>query len=201
MFEAFFTTKGEGSGIGLSTAYRIVQKLGGYITASSAKGLGTAFVVYLPAATAEPVAERSQPSAAPARGSETILLVDDEPAVRAVAGRLLQDLGYRVLEAAHGPQALSIAKEYDGPIHLLLTDVVMPNMSGRELAFQLAPRRPEMKVMYMSGHIEEAIVHHGVLDADVAFLQKPFQLQALAAMVREVLDANRKPEPVGRPAV
>ena len=111
--------------------------------------------------------------------------MDDEPAVRAVAGRLLQDLGYRVLEAAHGPQALSIAKEYDGPIHLLLTDVVMPNMSGRELAFQLAPRRPEMKVMYMSGHIEEAIVHHGVLDADVAFLQKPeFQSYLLLYGIR-----------------
>jgi CheY-like chemotaxis protein len=191
LFEPFFTTKPKGSGVGLglSTAYGIVKQSDGYIWAYSELGVGSTFTVYLPRVEAEPVAaERAAEAGEPAGGTETVLIVEDEEAIRSLARRFLERRGYRVLDAHNGPDALRVAKKHNGPIHLLLTDVVMPLMSGREVAFQLAAERPDMKVVYMSGHTEDAIVHHGVLDEGVAFLQKPFSQNALAAIVREVLD-------------
>ena len=124
------------------------------------------------------------------RGTETILVVEDESAVRALVRRFLELRGYRILEAANGPEALRISREHPGPIPLMVTDVVMPRMSGRELAFQLAAERPDMKVLYMSGHTEDAIVHHGVLEEGVAFLQKPFAQDTLVSRVRRLLDGE-----------
>jgi CheY-like chemotaxis protein len=119
-------------------------------------------------------------------------VVDDEAAIRRLTGQFLNSLGYHVIEAGSGPEALNLAKQHEGPIALLLTDVVMPNMSGREVAFQLAPLRPETKVMYMSGHSEEVIAHHGVLSAPENFLQKPFRLLDLAVKIRALLDQEEK---------
>jgi CheY-like chemotaxis protein len=197
MFEPFFSTKpkGEGAGLGLATTYSIVQQSGGYITASSTLGSGTTFKMYLPraqAAEAQPI----QPPTTTPGGKETILIVDDETAIRRLAGQFLSGLGYRILEAGGGPEALRVANERPEPIDLLLTDVVMPNMSGREVAFQLAPARPDMKVSYMSGHSEDVIRSHGVLNAPDIFLQKPFRLSDLAIKVRALLD--REGEKVGR---
>jgi DNA-binding response OmpR family regulator len=123
-------------------------------------------------------------------GTETILVVEDEEAIRALARRFLEACGYRVLEASNGREALRVSREHKGPIHLLLTDVVMPLMSGREVAFQLAPERPDMKVLYVSGHTDDAIMHHGVLGEGVPFLQKPFTRTGLTARVRRVLDRS-----------
>jgi two-component system CheB/CheR fusion protein len=189
MFEPFFSTKpkGEGVGLGLATTYAIIQQAGGYITVSSTLGTGTTLNVYLPRAQAEEGETVVTPSETPG-GNETILVVDDEAAIRRLTGQFLGSLGYHVLEAGSGPEALRVAKEYKEPIALLLTDVVMPNMSGRELAFQLAPLRPEMKVLYMSGHSEEVIAHHGVLGDPGSFPQKPFRLADLAVKARALLD-------------
>jgi two-component system CheB/CheR fusion protein len=191
LFEPFFTTKpkGKGVGLGLSTVYNIVKQSNGYIWAYSELGVGTTFRVYLPRVEAQPEAAAEHAAASePAGGTETVLLVEDEPAIRNLARRFLEQRGYHVLDAAGGPEALRAASEHHGPVHLLLTDVVMPSMSGRELAFHMAPERPEMKVLYMSGHTEDMIVHHGVLNDQVPFLQKPFSRAALTAKVREVLD-------------
>ena len=125
------------------------------------------------------------------RGSETILLVEDEDMVRQVARRILARHGYTVLEAASGPDALVVSRDHSGPIHLMLTDVVMPGMSGWDTAENLRPQRPEMKVLFMSGHMENTIVHHGVLDPGVAFIQKPFKYNVLAQKIREMLDASQ----------
>src|SRR4030042_1521468 len=125
-----------------------------------------------------------------ARGAETILLVEDEKAVRMMIRKTLQSKGYTVLEAQHGQEALDICEHYSGPIHLMVTDVVMPQMSGKELAEQLAPNRPEMKILYMSGYPDNSIVQHGVLEPGTEFLQKPFTLNTLEAKVREILDAR-----------
>ncbi len=190
IFEPFFTTKtkDKGAGLGLATTYGIVQQCGGYIWAYSELGVGTTFTVFLPRVAAEPARQREPEIAAAAGGSETVLLVEDEPAVQELARRFLEQRGYRVMAASSGPEALRIAREHKGPIDLLLTDVVMPQMSGREVAFQLAGSWPNMKVLYMSGHTEDVIVHHGVLEDRVAFLQKPFTQRVLVAKVREVLD-------------
>ena len=189
MFEPFFSTKpeGEGVGLGLATTYGIIRQSGGYITVASTLGTGTTLNVYLPHAQAEEGETVVTPSETPG-GNETILVVDDEAAIRRLTGQFLGSLGYHVLEASSGPEALQVANEYKEPIALLLTDVVMPNMSGREVAFQLAPLRPEMMVMYMSGHSEEVIAHHGVLSDPASFLQKPFGLADLAVKVRALLD-------------
>ncbi len=189
LFEPFFTTKekGEGTGLGLATTHGIVRKSGGFVVATSTLGVGTTFTVYLPAATREE-AEAGSPAPVTRGGSETILLVDDEPMLRQVAAQYLGGLGYHVLEAASGREGIRAASEHQGPIELLVADVVMPNMSGREVAFQLAPQRPEMKVVYMSGHSEDVIAHHGVLGNAEAFLRKPFRLPELAARVRAILD-------------
>jgi PAS domain S-box-containing protein len=194
LFEPFFTTKekGKGTGLGLSTVYGIVKQSGGNIWAYSELGRGTTFKIYLPMVT-QAVKEkyaRTERRRISARGAETILLVEDEKAVRMMIRKTLQSKGYTVLEAQHGQDALDICEHYSRPIHLMVTDVVMPRMSGKELAEQLAPNRPEMKILYMSGYPDNSIVQHGVLEPGTEFLQKPFALNTLEAKVRELLDAR-----------
>jgi PAS domain S-box-containing protein len=189
VFEPFFTTKepGKGTGLGLSTVYGIVKQSGGNIWVYSEPGTGTTFKVYLPLVhDAEDTAELAQVRSG--RGTETILVVEDEDDVRALACEVLATYGYEVLQARTPAEALLIAEGHPGPVQLLLTDVVMPGMSGRMLAERLAPLRPEMKVLYMSGYTDDAIVHHGTLDAGTPFIQKPFLPDALAGSVRRVLD-------------
>jgi signal transduction histidine kinase/CheY-like chemotaxis protein len=193
LFEPFFTTKeqGKGTGLGLATVYGIIKQSGGFVSVYSEVGRGTTFKVYLP--EAEHVQDHSPlaQATASAGGTETILLVEDRQEVRAVARTTLARRGYTVLEADRGDVALALAKRHDAPIHLLLTDVVMPGMSGRELARQLLLQRRSTRVLYMSGYTDQSIVHHGVLEADIAFIQKPFSPDALLLKVRETLDAAR----------
>jgi len=198
IFEPFFTTKGlKGTGLGLSTVYGIVKQSEGYIWVYSEPGKGTTFKVYLPRVNyiGEPVSV--QPAAAPPKaeyGHETVLLVEDEAKLRGLARQSLEGQGYTVIEAGDGIEAMQQAQAHRGPIHLLLTDVIMPGMNGRELAGQLAPRRPEMRVLYMSGYTENAIGHNGMLDEGINLLQKPFTLAAMKAKVREVLDTPHPQE-------
>lgn len=192
IFEPFFTTKGlgKGTGLGLATVYGIVKQSEGNIWVYSEPGKGTTFKVYLPRVDAD--AEeytRADALVALPRGTETILLVEDDETVRELAQEVLEICGYRVLKAGSGKAALAICKQQTEPIHLLLTDVVMPEVSGPELAAQLLSLYPESPVLYMSGHTEDAIVHHGVLDEGTNLLQKPFSPAALAAKVRQVLDS------------
>jgi len=194
IFEPFFTTKeqGKGTGLGLSTVYGIVKQSGGYIWPYSELGIGTSFKIYLP--RVDEMAEREQAQAQASSGlggTETILLVEDEEGVRGLTRQLLQRHGYTVLEAEHGEDALLLCERYSGPIHLVLSDVVLAQMSGRELMQRLAPLRREMKVLYMSGYSDEAIVHHGVLAPGTAFLQKPFTTESLMRKLREVLDSKK----------
>ena len=192
LFEPFFTTKerGKGTGLGLSTVYGIVKQSGGYIWVYSEPGHGTTFKIYLPRVEAK--VETAAPAPGPAGslgGSETVLVVEDHGEVRRLTQKVLESRGYTVLVSANGPEALRVAAQHAGPIHLLVTDVVMPGMSGRELGLLLAPRRPEMRVLHLSGYPDESIVHHGVLEPGLAFLQKPFTPEGLARKVREVLDS------------
>lgn len=191
IFEPFFTTKevGHGTGLGLATVHGIVKQSGGYISVDSAIGRGTTFKIYLPTVSEQQSAsqDKSQLSAAPL-GSETILLVEDEFAVRALAKQILRKCGYTVLEAANGLDALLLSEAHNGPIHLLVSDVVMPHVSGRDLAEQLTAKRPACKVLFLSGYTDDAVLRHGVLQEDFAFLQKPFTPALLAHKVRSVLN-------------
>jgi PAS domain S-box-containing protein len=205
IFEPFFTTKGQrGTGLGLSTVYGIVKQSGGYIWVYSEPGKGTTFKIYLPRVpeavdsnvqVAAPVAK-----ATPDAGAETILLAEDEANLRYLVRQYLEKQGYRVIEAADGAVAMQIAVALEGTIHLLLTDVIMPGMNGRELAQRVAEIRPNTKVLYMSGYTENVIGHNGTLDAGVRLLQKPFTLQDLKAKVREVLDSSPTVQDVDLPA-
>jgi PAS domain S-box-containing protein len=203
IFEPFFTTKGpKGTGLGLSTVYGIVKQSGGYIWVNSEPGKGTSFKIYLPR-----IAERAEPAQIVASnesafiepGTETILLAEDEANLRYLARQFLEKQGYKVIEAADGAVAMQIAVAHEGVIHLLLTDVIMPGMNGRELAQRISEIRPQTKVLYMSGYTENVIGHNGTLDAGVRLLQKPFTLRDLKSKVREVLDSTPFPQDAEKP--
>ena len=190
IFEPFFTTKekGKGTGLGLSTVYGIVKQSNGYVFAESQIGSGTTFYVYLPrvedaATELGPVPTQDNEKG----GCETVLLVEDEDSVRELVRVTLSSRGYKVLEAEHGEAGLRVAEETNGTIDILVTDVVMPGIGGRELAKRIQSKRPNIKVLYLSGYTEDAISTQGALTPGTAFLQKPFTLQNLAKKVREVL--------------
>ncbi len=190
LFEPFFTTKGpgKGTGLGLAVIHGIVKQSNGSIDVYSEPGVGTSFKIYLPRVDAAASTVRPWHSVGPApRGTETLLLVEDEDAVRTLARLTLQRYGYTVLEASHGEEAIRVATNHHQTIHLLVTDVVMPGMGGRVLAERLLSLHPEMKVLYLSGYTDDAVVRHGILHEEVNFLQKPFSPDALAHQVREVL--------------
>jgi two-component system cell cycle sensor histidine kinase/response regulator CckA len=190
VFEPFFTTKerGKGTGLGLSTVIGIVEQSGGHVWVYSEPGQGSTFRVYLPrTGAALPDLTSLPPPPSSRRGSETVLLVEDDDPVRTVACGILRRNGYRVLEASNGGEALLVCEQHTAKIHLLLTDVVLPRMSGRQLVERLARVRPDMKVLFMSGYTEEAILQHGILESEVAYLQKPLTPAVLTRKVREVL--------------
>jgi len=193
IFEPFFTTKekGKGTGLGLSTTYGIVKQSEGHIWVYSVQGKGTTFKIYLPRVNEplEDIRKEVLKEELP-RGKETILIVEDEEEVRKLAGKILERQGYRILETLNGDDALLACERRKGPIHLMLADIVMPGMSGSELAKLLKPLCPEIKILYMSGYTDNAIVRHGVLEKGVNYIQKPFTLKGLARKVREVLDKD-----------
>jgi len=191
IFEPFFTTKeqGRGTGLGLSTVYGIVKQSGGSIGVYSEPGRGTTFKVYLPRVEESVDTKAGKLQDDCARGTETVLIIEDSDTVRKLARKLLQEDGYTVLEASSGDDGWQISEQHNGPIDLLLTDVVMPGTSGRDIAQRLTARRPRMRVLYMSGYTDDAIVRHRVLDSTAPFIQKPFTRDALIRRVREVLDA------------
>jgi CheY-like chemotaxis protein len=191
VFEPFFTTKepGKGTGLGLATVHGIVKQGGGYISLYSEPGKGTRFTIYLPRideSTDAPAAITH--SAPPPRGTETILVVEDEPAVRGIVRQVLERQGYQVLEVTDDESALDVASKHPGPIHLLLSDVVMPRMSGRVIADRFTKIRRDARILFVSGYTDDAIVHRGVLESHVQFLQKPFTPDALVRKVRHTLD-------------
>jgi CheY-like chemotaxis protein len=193
IFEPFFTTKerGKGTGLGLAIVYGTMKQTGGDISLYSELGKGTTFKLHFPRVdtpVASPTAVPVQPEA---RGDETVLVVEDDPQVRDITVRMLSQLGYETLAAAAGAEALEIGKAHRGTIHLLLTDLVMPNMNGRRLADELAPSRPEMKVLFVSGYTGNVATHRGIVDSGAAFLPKPFSREQLAKAVRDVLE-NRQ---------
>ena len=191
VFEPFFTTKGQGkgTGLGLSTVYGIIKQSGGDVWVYSELGHGTTFKVFFPQVTAGGVVEPAQPESQDApRGNETVLIVEDDAALRALAARVLGGSGYTVLLARNGVEALAIAGGHDGHIHMVATDVVMPKMNGRPLVEKLLETRSEMRVLFMSGYTDDEVMRRGVIDGRTAFLQKPFTPAQLARKVRTVLD-------------
>jgi two-component system cell cycle sensor histidine kinase/response regulator CckA len=191
IFEPFFTTKppGKGTGLGLSTVYGIVHQSGGTVRVDSAPGQGCTFLIYFPVSVAREADDvATTPAEESLRGDETVLVAEDDAPMRGMVRRCLLELGYHVLDAPDGKRALEVSAMHNGPIHLLLSDVIMPRLSGRELAEQLRALRPELKVLFMSGHTEEAIERHGLLDQDMPFVHKPLTPEALARAVRDTID-------------
>jgi CheY-like chemotaxis protein len=194
LFEPFFTTKavGKGTGLGLATLYGIVKQNNGFIDVCSEPGQGTTFKIYLPRHATGAGRTTKMDVAPPAeRGQETILLVEDEPMILDIATTMLDRQGYTVMAAATPGEAIRLAREHAGEIHLLMTDVVMPEMNGRDLAKNLLSLYPNLKCLFMSGYTADVIAHHGVLDEGVQFIQKPFSVQTLAVKIREVLDETK----------
>jgi|GEM_PF-2583211 len=194
VFEPFFTTKaeGKGTGLGLSTVYGIVKQSGGYLWFTSEPAQGTTFKFYLPLvnkATSLRATQQAGPSA-PVRGTETLLLVEDDAEIRDLAAAMLESCGYVLIQAADGDAAIRLSEQHGGAIHCLVTDVVMPGMNGRKLASHLLVPYPQMKVLYLSGHTDDVLLHHGVSHEEMAFLQKPFTLETLKRKVRALLDAS-----------
>ena len=195
IFEPFFTTKatGKGTGLGLSTVYAVVQQSGGEIFVYSEPDQGSTFKIYLPRVKGEAV---SRPAAKPRpemlHGSETILVVEDDAGVRGAVISILKSRGYKILEAHGGKAAIELLSKQKDPIPLMLTDVIMPEMSGKELAEKVRLIRPEIKILFLSGYTENVIAHHGVLEPGINFLAKPFTIQSLTQKVREVLNQENK---------
>jgi two-component system cell cycle sensor histidine kinase/response regulator CckA len=189
IFEPFFTTKeqGKGTGLGLATVYAIAKQVGGFVWVDSAPGQGSSFRVFFPSIDAPPSAVEQNSAAELPRGTETVLLVEDATAVRTVIRQVLERLGYSVLDAADGQLALEVAARHHGPIDLVVTDIVMPALGGRELAERLRRVRPDIRILYTSGYTDDAVVRTGVLDAQFVFMQKPFTPETLASKVREAL--------------
>jgi CheY-like chemotaxis protein len=191
LFEPFFTTKGigKGTGLGLATVYGIVTQSGGFISVKTAPGQGTTFRIFLPRVD-RPAAEATiaNATAATQKGTEVLLLVEDDDGVRSLARNILQGRGFTVLEASNGKEALPVAERYTGPLHLLVTDVIMPQMNGRELAARLTGLRPGLKVLYLSGYTDDVLSRQNIPEKGVAFLPKPFTPSSLASKVRELLD-------------
>ncbi len=195
LFEPFYTTKevGKGTGLGMATVYGIVKQNNGFINVYSEPNQGTTFRIYLPPCIAETETLEKKPSdPIILDGTETILLVEDEPSILRLTRMMLERMGYKVLAAGNPGEAIALAREHAGQIHLLVTDVIMPEMNGRDLAKNILSTYPNLKRLFMSGYTAKVIAHHGVLDEGVNFIQKPFSRKQLGAKVREALDGDKK---------